>query len=81
MIDEQRKGVEGFDVRPLGFILIWKLLGFLNHTLNVFLRETAHLVRDRDGFGFAAESMNAVSVMAKKLKVRGLTFPSWAPTS
>jgi hypothetical protein len=46
----------------------------LGHALNVILR-AALLVRGHDGFGFGAESMNAVSIMAKMLKVMGA--PCW----
>lgn len=52
-VDVGREGVKGFDALALGLILSGELLGVGNHTVNLFLRETALLVLDGYRLGFA----------------------------
>ncbi len=39
----------------LGFVLSGELLGFGDHVVDLFLRETALLILNSDGFGLATE--------------------------
>jgi hypothetical protein len=55
----------------------------LDHALDVLLRETALLVRDRDGFGLAAEEINDSiirPITEKKVKEETYVPLSAAPT-